>query len=362
MSQNNDLKKTPLCEKHIELGARMVPFSGWFMPVQYTSIIEEHMHTRRKAGIFDIHHMGEFFITGPKAGEDVARLVTCRTDDMPIGKCRYGFMLKDDGGIFDDLIVFKIAQDEYMLVVNAGTIEKEKSTNWVKSHLSKETSFEDRSEKIAKIDVQGPLSKDVLKNFVPTDFIENIKKYYFDFTAIEGVRTLISRTGYTGELGYELFFPAEHAGKIWDALMAKDGVRPIGLGARDTLRLEMGYCLYGHDIDEKHTPLEANLKRFVYKEKDFIGKEGLRKRCADKILTGFICEGRRSAREHFKVILGQRDLGVVTSSTFSPCLKQGIGLCYADINFHKEGEEVVLTDGKIEIKAKLKNIPLYKKD
>ena len=268
--ENKNLKKTPLYEKHIQLGARMVPFAGWNMPVQYTGIIDEHMHTREKVGLFDICHMGEFTLKGPNAERDVEKIVTCRIDNMPKGKCRYGFMLKDDGCIVDDLIVFKIDDDEFMLVVNVGTIDKEKGEAWIKSKISKSTEFSDNSGKIAKIDIQGPLSKEVMNKVATPVFMDKIKKYCFDFTDIEGVRTLVSQTGYTGELGYELFFPARYAEKFWDLLIKQDNVKPIGLGARDTLRLEMGYCLYGHDIDEDHTPFEANMSRFVYTDKDFI--------------------------------------------------------------------------------------------
>jgi aminomethyltransferase len=360
--ENSDLKKTPLYEKHIQLGARMVPFAGWNMPVQYTGIIDEHMHTRLKVGLFDICHMGEFILKGPTAEKDIDRIVTCRIDNMTAGKCKYGFMLKPGGTIVDDMIVFKIADDEFMLVVNVGTIDKEKGEAWLKSNISEETIFSDTSDEIAKLDIQGPLAKEVMKKVVDASFMDAIKKYYFDFTEIEGVKTLVSRTGYTGELGYELFFPAENAERFWELFIGQDNVKPIGLGARDTLRLEMGYCLYGHDINEAYTPFEANLARFVYQEKDFIGKEGLLATDAKKALTGFICEGRRSAKEGYNVIIQGKNVGKVTSGTFSPCLKKGIGLCYVEKDALGEGKEIILTDGKVEIKANLKNIPLYKKE
>ncbi len=356
----HDLKKTPLYDRHLEAGARMVPFSGWSMPVQYAGIIEEHLHTRSKAGLFDICHMGEFFLKGPSAGEELDRLVTCRIDDMPVGRCRYGFILNENGGIIDDLIVFKTSPDDYMLVVNAGTVRKDRE--WIKSNISGKVRFSDESEKIAKLDLQGPLSGEILVRLTGRSTVEGIKRYHFIDTEIKGVKTLLSRTGYTGELGYELFFPVASAAGIWDMLLKFDEVRPVGLGARDTLRMEMGYSLYGNDIDEDHTPFEANLAKFVYMEKDFIGKKALLdqgERGMDRLLTGFVCEGRRSARSHFTVLDGQRAVGEVTSGAFSPCLKKGIGLCYIEKEFVGEGREILLGDGKIEIRARLKKIPVY---
>ncbi|MFQ5952291.1 MAG: glycine cleavage system aminomethyltransferase GcvT [Candidatus Omnitrophota bacterium] len=359
---NHNLKNTPLYNKHVEAGAKMVPFSGWNMPVQYTGIIEEHVHTRSKAGLFDICHMGEFFIKGPTAERDLNNLVTCRIDDMVVGKCRYGFLLKDNGGIIDDLIIFKTSEDEYMLVVNAGTVEKDKS--WIETNICPRTEFYDGSAKTAKLDIQGPLSAEIMSEIIGREAASGIKRYYFIQTEIDGVKTIISRTGYTGELGYELFFPAESAEKLWDMMLGFEDVRPVGLGARDTLRLEMGYSLYGNDIDEEHTPLEAHLGKFVYMEKDFIGKEALleqREKGIKHLLTGFVCDGRRSARRDFEVIAGEKKIGKVTSAAFSPCMKKGIGLCYMEKEFVIENDEIALTDGKVEVDAYIKKIPVYRR-
>ncbi|MEA3490122.1 MAG: glycine cleavage system aminomethyltransferase GcvT [Candidatus Omnitrophota bacterium] len=363
MSENVvDLNVTPLYNKHLEAGARMVPFSGWNMPVQYTGIIEEHLHTRSRAGLFDICHMGEFFLRGSSAGEEVDRLVTCRIDDMPAGKCRYGFLLREDGGIIDDLIVFKISPEEFMLVVNSGTVEKDRK--WIESHVSSGTEFSDESDRMAKLDLQGPLSAEVLSRILGRSTVESVRRYYFAGVVMEGVKVLLSRTGYTGEQGYELFFPAERAAMLWDMLSAYKEVKPVGLGARDTLRMEMGYSLYGNDIDEDRTPFEANLSKFVFMEKDFIGKEELLKRKEkgiNRILTGFICEGRRSARSHFTVMCDDRAIGEVTSGAFSPCLKKGIGLCYIDKECFIEGQGILLSDGKAGIRAAVKKIPIYER-
>ena len=356
------LKRTPLHAKHLEAGARMVPFSGWEMPVQYTGIIEEHLHTRKKAGLFDICHMGEFFIKGENAEREVDRLVTCKITDMPEGKCRYGFLLNSDGGIIDDLIVFKITSSEFMLVVNAGTIDKDRQ--WIEKNISKDVSFFDDSPNVAKLDIQGPASGKILSELVGEDIINTLKRYWFTKVEIDGINVILSRTGYTGELGYELFFPTEGAETLWDRLLESPEVKPVGLGARDTLRMEMGYSLYGHEINDTRTPLEAGLSRFIYMDKDFIGKKALLDESGARegsILAGFICEGRRSAREHFSVKAGDETVGEVTSASFSPCLKKGIGLCYIKKDLSTEGTSIVLSDGKVEIKAQIKNVPLYEK-
>jgi len=357
-----NLKNTPLYNKHTALGAKMVPFSGWNMPLQYTGIIAEHIYTRTKAGLFDICHMGEFFLRGPASSLELDRLVTCRVDDMPPGRCRYGFLLNESGGIIDDLIVFKISQEEFKLVVNAGTLSKDR--RWIKDHISSEDIFADESECVAKLDLQGPLSAEVMNTFGLEKVTRALKRYWFTYIDLAGVKVLFSRTGYTGELGYELFFPANDAEKIWDLLLGVEGVKPIGLGARDSLRLEMGYSLYGSDIDEDHTPREAGLDKFVFMEKDFIGKDALlrqKERGQSRILKGFISEGRRSARHAFKVLSTENNVvGEVTSGAFSPCLKRGIGLCRVEKEFAAAGTRITLSDGKVEIPAAIENIPLLK--
>jgi len=340
----------------------MVPFSGWDMPVQYTGIIDEHLHTRSKAGLFDICHMGEFFFTGSTAAADLDKLISCRIADVLPGKCKYGFLLNEEGGIIDDLIVFKRSEDEFMVVVNAGTIEKDRA--WIEKHISAETKFMDDSDNIAKIDLQGPFSGSIMKTFVDENLIDNLGRYSFVDTKIDGENVVLGRTGYTGELGYEIFMSNETAEKIWNMLLNKNGVKAVGLGARDTLRLEAGYPLYGNELDEIHTPLEANLERFVYFEKDFLGKEALLKQKTsgiDKRLKGFLCEGRRSARSHFKVLVDAEDVGMVTSGAFSPCMKQAIGMVYVNIEYANSGQDIILTDGNIKIKAVVMDLPVWKR-
>jgi len=361
MQSEITLKRTPLYNKHIALNARMVPFSGWEMPVQYTSILEEHLHTREKAGLFDICHMGEFFVKGDNVEADINKLVTCDISKLTLGKSKYGFMLNETGGIIDDLIVFRTGEDEFMLVVNGARVEKDMT--WIKSNLTQGTSFIDKSDETAKIDLQGPLSESILEKYVEKNILNRLKRFNFVKIPIKGNEILLSRTGYTGEAGFELFMNCECAGKIWDLLLEDDNVKPVGLGARDTLRLEMGYSLYGNDIDEKHNPYESNLSNFVYTEKDFIGKECLpNKDEVTQKLVGFVCEGRRSARSHFKVlnVLG-KEIGEVTSSAFSPCMKNGIGLCYLLEEYSKVGQKIILSNDKIEINARVESLPLYKK-
>ncbi|MDP8298326.1 MAG: glycine cleavage system aminomethyltransferase GcvT [Candidatus Tantalella remota] len=353
-------KRTPLYECHLRAGGRIVPFSGWEMPVQYTGIIDEHMHTREKTGLFDICHMGEFILKGAGAEKDLEHLFSRKVGDMLPGKCRYGFLLNDKGTIIDDIIVFKVSPEEFMLVVNAGTIDKD--AEWIKKNISESTVFADISESTAKLDLQGPLSADVLKKCIDPAVVEGLKRFSFTDVSIDGVKVILSRTGYTGELGYELFFSPEFASKLWDKLLVFPEVKPVGLGARDTLRLEEGYSLYGSDIDEDHTPVEAGLSKFVSMEKDFIGRAALKEQEASgvsRVLTGFICEGRRSARSHFRVMDGSRDAGEVTSGAFSPCLKKGIGLCYIDKGLAVENREISLMDGKVQIEAKVKSLPIY---
>jgi aminomethyltransferase len=347
-------RRTPLYHRHLEAGARMVPFAGWLLPVQYTGIIEEHLHVREKAGLFDICHMGEFYIEGPTVSGDINRLVTCRIDNLAVGRCRYGFLTRENGTIVDDLITFRTGDNRFMLVVNAAT--RSKDVQWIRSRLSSATKFQDASDSIAKLDLQGPASADVLAELVGRDRVAGIKRFHFADVLIQGVKVLLSRTGYTGELGFELFFSADEAEKIWDLLLGFDQVKPIGLGARDTLRLEVGYPLYGHDINDSRTPIEANMARFVYFEKDFIGREALRKQLdagTDQRLMAFVCEGRRSAREHFEVLVEGRRSGEVTSAAFSPCLKKGIGLCYINRQFAKDAQPISLRGDRAEIPATL---------
>lgn len=336
----------------------MVEFAGWLMPVQYAGIIEEHLHTRSKAGLFDTCHMGEFYVRGPHAAKAVDRLVTCRLDNLHNGQARYGFFLNEKGGVVDDLIVFRLAVEEYLLVVNAGTLDKDRA--WVEAHLEGDVDFSDESYCTAKLDLQGPASSGVMAAVIGSGSLAMIERFRFRHVLIDGIEVLVSRTGYTGEAGFELFFEAGAAGRIWDRLIDFESVRPVGLGARDTLRLEKGLSLYGHEIDEEHTPLEAGLKRFVHFEKDFIGRDALMKQEREGVarsLKGFVCEGRRSPRHGFEIRRDGEVVGSVTSGVFSPCLKCGIAMGYVNLEGTADGGAMVLTDGKAEIRATIQAPP-----
>ena len=365
-----DLLQTPLYGKHRQASAKMVAFAGWEMPLQYRGIISEHRHTRTHAGLFDVSHMGELMVEGTGAHSEVERLVTCRLDDLKDGRCRYCFLLNDRAGIIDDLIVFKITSEKLMLVVNAATTEKD--AQWVRSQL-KESQLRDVSLETAKLDVQGPAADSVMYSLLPEAV--DLRRFSFLEGSIGSTAVMVSRTGYTGESGFELFLPAEGAGELWDEILKHENVLPVGLGARDTLRLEKGYPLYGSDINETTSPVEADLERFVYREKDFIGKAALpAPGGSQRVLTGFVCAGRRSARSGWRVcaaadaaatgvsaaIASSADeIGKVSSGAFSPSLERGIGLAYMARDSAVEGAGITLTDGKSHIKGRLKSPPFY---
>src|SRR6266581_4115522 len=268
-----ELKCTPLLSRHQRLKALLAPFGGWNMPIQYEGIIAEHKWCREKVCLFDICHMGEFLFKGDFAASGLEDVFTFSIKSIPVGRSRYGFLLNEKGGIIDDLIVFRLAEDEAMIVVNAATIANDFAV--INSRL-KGGEFRNASAETGKLDLQGPLSRDVLvEKFGPE--IGRIPYFRFIRTTLLGVDAIVSRTGYTGELGYEIFLPAAKVLELWQMLLVDERVKPAGLGARDVLRLEVGYSLYGSDIDETTTPLEADLGAFVNFGKEFIGKAALLK-------------------------------------------------------------------------------------
>ncbi|MDP8253352.1 MAG: glycine cleavage system aminomethyltransferase GcvT [Candidatus Kaelpia aquatica] len=356
-----DLKNTPISNIHKELGAKMAPFGGFLMPIQYEGIIAEHNWTRSACSLFDVCHMGEFIIQGDYLRSGLDKIVTVNLREMAIQSCKYGFMLNSSGGVIDDLIVYRIEQEEWMIVVNAATVEKDEEN--IKKNLGWDSHFKNISSNIAKLDLQGPLSLDVLKN-LSGETITKLCYYTFDDFTIEGEKYLISRTGYTGELGYEIYATASHAENLWEIFLGDKRVKPAGLGARDTLRLEMGYSLYGHELNEEITPLEASLMRFVEMDKDFIGRDALikqQKRGPSKKLVALIATGRRSPREDYKVFLGDREIGYITSGSPSPSLGSGIALGYVSSEYSKTGLEVLIKSDNIQIEAKVVKKPIYTK-
>ncbi len=359
MSAPTSLKSTVLADEHIALGAKMVEFAGWHMPVQYEGILQEFEYNRKFASLFDCSHMGEFLLEGSLKTSGLNRIVTQNLEDMPVKTCRYGTMLNDNGCAIDDLIVYKITEEKWMIVVNAANIDKDR--RHFLTHLSKSSVFKDVSEKTAKLDLQGPLSRQVLSRLVPG--IEALEYYTFDFFKWQGEEVIISRTGYTGELGYEIYLPSIKAKEIWKEILKNDNVKPTGLGVRDVLRIEMCYPLYGHELDETTSPLDAGLKKFVDFSKDFIGKEALLKREETGLKKNTVCfvsQSRRAPRAHHKLYSNDGfELGVVTSGTFSPALGVGIGIGLIRQPL-KPGEEIFFGDEKNRNNAVVSTRPFYK--
>ncbi|NQT23444.1 MAG: glycine cleavage system aminomethyltransferase GcvT [Candidatus Omnitrophica bacterium] len=355
-----ELKTTPLINEHKKLGAKLAPFGGWLMPINYSSIIEEHNWTRSSCSIFDICHMGEFIIEGKPEEVGLDNILTVNLSQMPSGRCRYGFMLNDKGGVIDDLIVYKINDTKWMLVVNAATTDKDQSH--IKKYLSGDYRFENMSECTAKLDLQGPESAQVLKS-IAGDKIEDLSYYTFGTFSILGEDCIVSRTGYTGELGYEIYISADKAKALWDIVLKDKRVRPAGLGARDTLRLEMGYVLYGQDIDETTSPIEALKEKHIDFGKNFIGKEALLKQKDNGVkrnLVGFISDTRRSPRHDYKAYSGDKEIGTVTSGSFSPSLSCGIGMGYVLTEYNEVGQRITIKNDNIQIESKIVDKPFYK--
>ncbi len=337
----------------------MAPFGGWLMPIQYSGILNEHIWTRKMVSVFDICHMGEFKLKADPIKSGLDRTLTVNLKDMPCGKCRYTSMLNDNGGIIDDLIVYRLKPDEWMLVVNAATTDSDEVN--LRKYLSKDANLENISSKIGKLDLQGPLSREVLIKIIGSK-INQLKYYTFDYFDILGEKSIISRTGYTGELGYEIYLSNPKIKELW-ALLLKDGsVKPAGLGARDTLRMEMGYSLYGQDIDRDITPLEAGMERYLDFNKDFIGKDALleqRKKGLTRNLVSFVTASRRSARHNYKIWAKDREIGFVTSGSFAPSLGVSIGMGYVK-NGVKTGDKIIIKDNNVEIEATITDKPFYK--
>lgn len=362
--------KTPLAQAHKRLGAQMVNFGGWYMPVFYTNLIEEHQATREKAGLFDICHMGEIKITGTKSQDLVQQLITRNIDNMPIGKVYLSVICNEQGGIIDDLTIYKIAEDEYMLVTNAGTKDKDfGQVLKVKKQLGltdSEVKVSDISDKIAKLDLQGPNSKLILKKICSAD-LDSLKFYRFIKTKILDIKVIISCSGYTGELGYELYFNAKEAVKVWNKLLSigkRWGLKPIGLGARDTLRLECGMNLYGHEISEEFHPLQSRYGWVVSFDKEFVGRRALEKikvKGWEKQLVGFEMVGRGIARNCYQIFKNGQRVGWVTSGTYSPTFKKAIGMAYIDKKYDKLGNKLKIKIRDNLVEAKIAKLPFYKR-
>lgn len=355
------VKDTPLCQNHIDIGARMVPFAGWNMPVQYPEgIIAEHMHTRQHVSLFDICHMGEFRLTGPGAAEALDKIFPRLVSSQKAGSCRYNFLLTDRGTVIDDLIIYRIGEEEFYIVVNAGS--KDADFARLTELLPKNLTLVDESDATAKLDLQGPESADVLAD-IGFDKATLPGYYKWIKTEIKGIPVLLSRTGYTGELGFELYFAADKAAELWNFLLVNPKVKPAGLGARDTLRLEMGYPLYGHEMDTETTPIEAGFGGMlkITEDRSFPGVDVLRNSQPKKQLVGIEIEGRRAAREGAEVSINGQIAGKVSSGTYSPSLEKAIAFAYLNMNIAAElGMNVELVAGRSTIKGAITGIPFYK--
>ncbi|HJV66909.1 MAG TPA: glycine cleavage system aminomethyltransferase GcvT [Geomonas sp.] len=356
---SEELKATPLRAHHEALKALMAPFGGWLMPIQYEGIIAEHKWCREKAALFDICHMGEFLFKGDIEAAGLEQVFTFSVKSIPVGRSRYGFLLNEKGGVIDDLIVFRLAEDEVMIVVNAATTGNDFSV--IRSRLKPDASLTDISEQTGKLDLQGPLSREILVELFGPQ-IGEIPFFKFIRTKLLGVDALVSRTGYTGELGYEIFLPSSKIPALWELLLEEQRVKPAGLGARDLLRLEVGYSLYGNDLDEDTTPLSAGLMSFVNMDKEFIGKQALleeQKKGPAQVKIAFKVNSRRSPRHHYEIFHEGAKAGSVTSGAFSPMLSCGIGLGMVKPEAAAPGSRLAIRHERVEMEAEVVELPFY---
>lgn len=359
-------RKTPLYDCHVAAEGKIVPFAGYLLPVQYkTGVIAEHMAVRQAAGLFDVSHMGEIICRGSDALANLQMMMTNDFTNMKDGQARYSPMCYENGGIVDDLIVYKVRDNVYFIVVNAAN--KDKDYQWMCEHQFGDVVFEDRSDEIAQIALQGPKAPEILSRLAPEEMIP--KKYYyavFDAT-INGVPCIISRTGYTGENGYELYLAADKAAQMWNLLLEtgkEDGLIPCGLGARDTLRLEASMPLYGHEMDETITPLEADLGFAVKLAKDaFIGKAAIEERMPlTRKRVGLKVTGRGIIREHADIMADGKKIGISTSGTHCPYIGQPVAMAILDVAYTEPGTTVTALVRGREIQAQVIPMPFYKKE
>jgi aminomethyltransferase len=359
-------KTTPLYQEHVRLGARLIPFGGWLMPVQYTGIVQEHHAVRNDVGMFDISHMGQFVVEGAGAGEWLNRMLTNNVGKLEVGTGQYTFLLNERGGIIDDLIIYRTAPLRFLLVVNASLSDEDFS--WLDQHRPKETSLTNRSRDFGGVAIQGPKVQDLFRLLLGPDAELPARNHIVD-TTIDGTPVSIARTGYTGEDGVEVFFPADRATAFWNLVLEKGkevGLKPCGLGARDTLRLEMCYPLNGSDLSPEHNPIEAGLGFFVDLNKpDFIGREVLAKAKAEgptQKLAPFRMQGKGPPpRPHYSVFRDGERIGEVTSGTLSPSLNYGIGMAYLSPQHAKIGTPIEIEIRGQKFPAQIEKKPLYRK-
>ncbi|MGI5920956.1 MAG: glycine cleavage system aminomethyltransferase GcvT [Syntrophomonadaceae bacterium] len=359
------LKRTPLYEMHKKYGGKIIDFGGWELPVQYQSIIKEHQMVREKAGLFDVSHMGEIEVTGEKAEEFINYLVTNDITTLKDLQIQYTPMCYENGGVVDDLLIYRYHPQHYLLVVNAANCEKDFA--WIKEHAVPGVSVVNRSDEYAQLAVQGPLAQSILQKLTDTD-LETIKYYWFlPAVNIAGIDCIVSRTGYTGEDGFEIYCPPEAAGTLWEEILAAgcDDIVPVGLGARDTLRFEAKLPLYGQEMDQDITPLEAGLGFFVKLDRgDFIGREALLQQKSNnsgRVQVEFEMVGRGIPRSHYPVQKNGQDIGWVTTGMHAPTFGKGIGLAIIKREYNLPGEEIDIIIRNKPVKARIGKGIFYSK-
>ena len=365
-----ELRKTALNDVHRAMGGRMVEFGGWDMPVQYPAgTMAEHLRTRTHAGLFDVSHMGEIDVRGPDAIPFVNRLVSNDATKLVDGQAQYSALTTPEGTVIDDLLVYRLAEDHLLLIVNAGTTDKD--WDWIKSHYQNDdVELRNASAEYCQIALQGPDAISILQKLTDVPLSE-IKYYHFRYAPVDTVPSIISRTGYTGEDGFEVYAPPDKAEQLWKRILdagnfgSDDGVLPCGLAARNTLRLEAGMCLYGHEIDENTTLLEANLGWIAKLNKtDFIGREALAKQKEAGIkrkLVGFEVTDRGIARDGQDILIDRQCVGRVTSGSPAPFLKKNIGMAYVPVDFADAGQRIQIdVRGKL-LAAEIVPLPFYKR-
>ena len=359
-------KKTPLYDEHEKRGAKIVPFGGWAMPVQYSGILDEHNAVRQAVGVFDISHMGQLIVSGPRAQQWLNRLLTNNIDRLGDGEGQYTFLLNENGGVIDDLYVFRCAPDKFFLVVNAAKTTEDVA--WMQAQLSAEVELENRSADFAGLAVQGPNTMQLFDLFFEGQHSRPERNGIREVSC-DLMNFYLSRTGYTGEDGFEIFFPAECAANVWNQILEKGaslGIKPCGLGARDTLRLEMCYPLNGSDLSPEHTPFEAGLSIFVDLEKpDFIGREALARQKTEGVkhrLAPFKMKDKSPPpRSHYPVFKNGEQIAEVASGTMSPSLGTGIGMAYLPAHLARIGEEIEIEIRGRRFPAVIEKKPMYRK-
>lgn len=359
------IKNVPLNDLHIALGGKMVPFAGFNMPVRYSSDNEEHLCVRNGVGVFDVSHMGEFMVEGPQALPLIQKVTSNNASKLVIGQAQYSCFPNETGGIVDDLIVYKFGEEKYMLVVNASNIDKDWA--WINKYNTMGAMLTNVSDDFSLFAVQGPKAIEAVQSLTPVNLSE-VKFYHFTVGEFAGVKdVIISGTGYTGAGGFEIYVKNADAEQVWKAIFeaGKDfDIKPIGLGARDTLRLEMGYCLYGNDITDTTSPIEAGLGWITKFTKDFTNSEALKKQKEEGVsrkLVGFIMQERGIPRGHYPIVdVAGEAIGEVTSGTQSPSMGVGIGMGYVKTEFSKPGTEIFIQIRNKNLKAQVEKLPLLK--